>query len=119
MPDVLIDTDVLVDHLRGEARLAVPASVGFYSAITRAELFAGPEDQEDAVRALLAPFRELPVTSELAEGAGRLRRTTGILLPDALIAATAVANGLELLTRNVRDFSRVPGLTLAAPSGSP
>ena len=113
MAEVLIDTDVLVDHLRGAARLTVDRAAS-YSVITRAELFAGPERQRDAVRALLAPFRELPVTTDIAEEAGRLRRATGILLPDALIAATALAHGLELMTRNVRNFGRVPGLELAS-----
>ncbi|MEO7197214.1 MAG: hypothetical protein ABIZ50_01945 [Solirubrobacterales bacterium] len=42
-----------------------------------------------------------------------IRRETGIALPDALIAATAIAGDLELRSRNRRDFNRVDGLRLA------
>jgi len=45
-----------------------------------------------------------------AEG-GRLRRILRIRTPDALIAATALEHGLTLVTRNVRDFAGVPGLS--------
>ncbi len=46
---------------------------------------------------------------DVAEGAGRIRRETGLRLPDALIAATAIAHDLQLATRNGRDFERVRG----------
>ena len=112
MADLLVDTDVFVDHLRGARELRAGEDSLLYSAITRAELFAGPGGQEAAVAELLAPFPELPVDRPTAELAGRIRRATGVLLPDALIAATAIGGGLELMTRNARDFARVDGLRL-------
>lgn len=39
----------------------------------------------------------------------------GLLIPDALIAATAVEEGLTLFTRNLRHFQMIPGLTAIAP----
>jgi predicted nucleic acid-binding protein len=109
--DALVDTDVLVDHLRGVSRLAGGRSLR-YSVITRCELFAGREEEE-RIRLLLAPMGELPVDREIAELAGRLRRMTAIRIPDALIAATALTARLPLLTRNRRHFERVPELELA------
>lgn len=41
------------------------------------------------------------------------RRGSTIGAHDLLIAATAVAHGLSLATRNVREFRRVPGLTVS------
>lgn len=114
MADLLIDTDVFVDHIR-RARPIPPTMIGSYSVITRSELFAGYERDELAVQALLAPHSELEVKRGIAERAGRLRRTIALSLPDALIAATALERGLELVTRNKRDFERVPDLRLRDP----
>lgn len=115
MAEVLVDTDVLVDHLRGAARLWPGRDRLACSVITRAELHAGRGAEERTVAAMLAPFRELPVDREVAFAAGRLRRETGIRLPDALIAATALVAGIPVLTRNRRDFERVPRLRLRSP----
>jgi toxin FitB len=110
--DVLVDTDVLIDHLRGAARFDASGLTIHYSTVTRCELFCGPADQEAGIMRLLAPFRELAVDRPVAERAGRIQRETGLLTPDALIAATALVHGLELLSRNRRDFDRVPGLVV-------
>jgi predicted nucleic acid-binding protein len=112
VPDLLADTDVLIDHLRGARALAPGSARVSYSTITRAELFAGRASQEAAVRTLLDPFREIAVDRTVAELGGRLRREHGVRLADALIAATALTHELELLTRNVRDFAAVPGIRL-------
>ena len=61
---------------------------------------------------MLAPLVELPVDRTIAERAGRIRRTTGIRLPDALIAATAMTRSMMLASRNRKDFDPIPGLAL-------
>jgi predicted nucleic acid-binding protein len=110
--DLLVDTDVCIDHLEGAERLPGGRGSLAYSVITRAELLAGPTPQHDAVRRLLAPLREVPVDRRVAELAGSLRREAGLRLPDALVAATALVHHLTLHTRNRRDFRRVAGLRL-------
>jgi toxin FitB len=114
--DLLVDTDVLVDHLRGARPLRRGRQILSYSVITRCELFAGRNTDEAAIQLLLAPFTEVPVDRAIAERAGRIRRETGIRTPDALIAATALEHRLRLLTRNVRDFEPVTGLQVSSPS---
>jgi predicted nucleic acid-binding protein len=111
--DLLIDTDVFVDHLRGVRELDPRDHRVHYSVITRAELLAGTT-ASDSINILLGPFREVPVDRRIAERAGRIRRETAVRLPDALIAATAVEGGLGLVTRNRRDFERIRGLRLRA-----
>lgn len=113
MADVLVDTDVFVDHLRGAAGLEPGAHRLHYSVITRAELFAG-STATDLVMTLLAPFREVPVGRSVAERAGRIRRESGVRLPDALIAATALEGGLMLVTRNRSDFDKIRGIRFRA-----
>jgi toxin FitB len=111
--DVLVDTDVFVDHLRGRVELKAIRHRLHYSVITRAELFAGSSATE-VVSQLLGPLREIPVDRAIAERAGRVRRETGIRLPDALIAATALERKLQLATRNTRDFRLVRGVRVRA-----
>jgi toxin FitB len=113
--DLLVDTDVFIDHLRGARPIRPAGDSLHYSVVTRAELFAGAAEQEETVALLLAPFHELRVDRAVAETAGRIRRETGVRTPDALIAGTALVNDLMLVTRNTRDFERVPRLRLRAP----
>ncbi len=110
MADLLLDTDIFIDHLRGAMRLEPLHHRVHYSVITRAELFAGAGRNESPVRILLDPFRELGIDRAVAQRAGRIRRESRIRLPDALIAATAMEQGLNLVSRNRRDFGRVKDL---------
>ena len=109
MADVLVDTDIFIDHLRGAREIKLRVHRLHYSVITRAELFAG-NTATDLVNTLLAPFREVGVDRDIAERAGRIRRETGVRLPDALIAATAIDGRLGLATRNRSDYDKVRGL---------
>jgi len=109
--DVLVDTDIFIDHLRGAIELKPGKHRLHYSVITRAELFSGTAGTELAAL-LLAPFREVSVDRNIAERAGRIRRTGRLRLPDALIAATALEHRLGLVTRNHRDFAPVNGLRI-------
>lgn len=111
---VLLDTDVLIDHIRGRRRVIEIAS-SVTSVVTRAELFAGREREEPAVEALLGRLSEIEVTPDIARQAGRIRRNTRLDIADALIAATALEHGLVVMTRNRRHFERVAGLELRSP----
>jgi predicted nucleic acid-binding protein len=114
---ILLDSDVLVDHLRGHRRIVAGRDELHVSAITRAELCSGRGADERRVRRLLEPVTDLPVDSAIAERAGRLRRDSRRRLPDALIAATALEHRLTLVTRNLRDFEGIRGLKVRPPAG--
>ena len=113
--DLLIDTDVFIDHLRGSRRIDPGHDQVFYSVITRCELYAGGKTAEAIIQRLLEPFEELPVDRVIAERAGRLRRSSSLRTPHALIAATAMEHQLVLMTRNARDFQGVGGLKVRLP----
>lgn len=80
-----------------------------------AELSRDPAGERSRVEALVAPLALAVPGERFAATYGRLlaelrRRGEGIATMDLLIAAAAVVDGAPLVTRNAREFERVPGL---------
>jgi predicted nucleic acid-binding protein len=113
---ILVDSDVLIAHLRGVdaardwligTRKNGPLAI---SVVSIAELVGGMRSIERReVWRLLASFRAEPTTEVIARRAGEMMRRyrrshTGIGLGDYLIAAIADVKGLQLATLNVRHF---------------
>jgi predicted nucleic acid-binding protein len=121
----LVDTSVVVDL--GEIEPAdLPRDVAI-SAVTLAELAAGPHAtidaeerarRQDRLQRAEAAFEPLPVDAAVARAYGRVyaavaaagRKARGRRALDLLIAATALAAGLPLYTRNADDFAELDGL---------
>jgi predicted nucleic acid-binding protein len=115
--DVLVDTDVLVDHLRGARRLTADGRRLGVSVVSRCELFAG-RAADDRLRSFLARMIDLRIDADIAELAGVIRREAGLSTPDALIAATGVRHGIPVMTRNRRHFERVDKLRVIGPDAA-
>jgi predicted nucleic acid-binding protein len=121
----IIDTSVVIDLEHLEARqLPIELAV---SAITMAELAAGPHATKDAderarrqdrLQRAEAAFDPLPFDGEAARAYGRVyaaeiasgRKARGTRAVDLLIAATACAANLPIYTRNPEDFRGLQGL---------
>ncbi|MFO0334227.1 MAG: PIN domain-containing protein [Pseudomonadota bacterium] len=106
----LLDSVILIDHFNGVPQatrfLERHGSDAAISAITRAEVLAGFDDDDAPhARLLLDRLRFLPMDARVADEAARLRRRTRLKLPDAIQAAFAAVHGLKLATRNVKDFA--------------
>jgi tRNA(fMet)-specific endonuclease VapC len=131
---ILIDTDLLVDTERGVGAQAVEALLGeedrAISVITVSELLHGVYRATGARRAtrgafvehLLAGLPAIPITDQVARVHANLwAQLSGQGRPigshDLWIAATAVAHGLAVATRNAAEFQRVPGLRVISPAG--
>jgi predicted nucleic acid-binding protein len=110
----LIDTDVWIDFLRGQAQAvrfikALPNRV-FISAVSVAELHVGVREgvERQALDELLSTLEVLDLNTTIATKGGLLRRdygrSHGVGLNDALIAATAQEHGLQLCTLNVKHY---------------
>ena len=72
-----------------------------YSAITRMELLGFPgitNAEESLIQDKLARLMYLPITAAVEDAAIRLRRTRRMKLPDAIVAASALEAGADLLT---------------------
>jgi tRNA(fMet)-specific endonuclease VapC len=125
---LILDSNTISYYFRGDpevvprlqalrpAELGVPAIVEYE---LRYGLLRLPQDAAAtrlaALAQLLAPMQPLPFDSECAIIAARIRVTletagTPIGPLDTLIAATALRYQATLVTRNVREFSRVAGL---------
>lgn len=125
---ILVDSDVLIAHLRGS-----PAATSW---LTRQRIESGPlamsvisitevtggmrSDERRRVWTLLGAIRAVPVDDLVARRAGELMRRyrrspTAIGLGDYLIAATADVHGLDLATLNVKHFPMVEGLVAPFP----
>jgi predicted nucleic acid-binding protein len=111
---ILVDTDVLVDFLRGHGK-----AVNFVnkyndriilSSIVVAELSAGVKGdaEEIALQDFIFLFSVVPVSTEIAKAGGLYRRdygkSHGVSLADAILAATAEVEHAELKTLNTRHY---------------
>ena len=124
----VLDSNTISYYFRGDAQVVPrlqalrPAEVGV-PAVVEYELRYGllrlpPEaaaPRLQALEQLLAPLQLLPFDSECAAHAARLRVAleavgTPIGPHDTLIAATVLRHQGTLVTRNAREFARVPGL---------
>lgn len=117
---LLLDTDVLIDFLRG-----FPKAVTFVnenssriiiSSIVVAELYAGVKGDAEltVLKDFISLFRVIPVTAEIAKTGGLYKRdygkSHGVGLADAIIAATCEAENAELKTLNIKHYPMIAGL---------
>lgn len=120
MKALLLDTDIIVDYLRGyEAAVdyvKARADRIVLSVITIAELYAGVKDEAESreLDEFLRLFPTLPITTEIAKVGGLHKRDSfpshGTGLADGLVAATAQACGAELVTLNTKHYPMFKGL---------
>jgi predicted nucleic acid-binding protein len=125
----LLDTSVVIDHdLIDPALLPDESAI---SAVTLAELAAGPhatEDRDERARRqdrlqwAAATWDPLPFDTDAARVYGRMfaaaraaGQTSRSRLADLLIASTATANNLPVYTRNPSDFDALKGIIEVIP----
>ncbi|MEL1244292.1 type II toxin-antitoxin system VapC family toxin [Flavobacterium sp. DGU11] len=87
------------------------------SVITEIEILSWKTstDVEDVVRDFVSDGIVFGITPEIVEISVNIRRRKNIKTPDAIIAATAVANNFTLITSNEKDFRNIKGLKIINP----
>ena len=129
-PRVIIDTDILIDLLRGKAEahtlIAELENKGYFlstTAVNEFELYIGVNKSKQkkegllATKNLLAKLTIFPLTRRSAQKAGKIyadleAKGQSIGTADALIAAIALTKDFDLLTRNAVHFKKIKGLNV-------
>ena len=120
---LLLDTDVLIDFLRGHGDAISLVSAGserlMVSSISVAELYAGVRGGADgaeqpALKRLLSLFKVMPVSDDIARLGGLYKRdygrSHGVGLADGIIAATTSTEDAALMTLNVKHYPMFSGI---------
>jgi len=126
MARYLVDTDVMVDVSRKNAAAATYVDSlddVVISIITAHELIVGARNQRDAdgIDGLIKSFPVhadlgAQITSMAYELLKHYAKSDGLRTFDALIAATAIAEGLTLVSRNRKHFQMIGDLNLEVPN---
>ena len=120
---IMIDTDVLIWYLKGNAKAkkVIEDLNGFFiSVVTYMELVQGMRNKRELalLRAAMRKWnvKTLFIDENISAKAMFLVEqhflSSSLVLPDALIASTAMANGLKLLTGNVKHYKIIKNLEL-------
>ncbi len=120
---VLIDSSVLVAFERGDLDTSLVTEESAISVITISEVLHGVHrasgdirlQRQAAVEYLLGQFEEIDITEQIARihaavAAELASRGEIVGAHDLWIGATGLAYGLGVMTRNQREFARIPGL---------
>jgi predicted nucleic acid-binding protein len=121
---LLIDTDVLIDFSRGieqsreQLRELEKDHILAISVVTQLELMVGCENKRafKSLQKFLADFSILHLNSSISDKTVELfekyRLSHGVLIPDMLIASTALTLEIPLMSKNRKDFRFIDKLDL-------
>ena len=121
---ILCDTNILIDYFHGDERITQELDYLTFdrlaiSVVSIAEIYYGMRKREAATtRELIRKFNHLYIDKEISKlfiqfVLGYKHMHIGI--PDALIAATTLANNIELYTSNRKDFDFIDNIKLYNP----
>ena len=120
---ILCDTNILIEFYRGNLQVQeVMRQVGpselAISVVTAGELYFGALDKRELhkIQKHLSLLQQIPLDENISATflslLGEYALSHKLSVPDALIAATALARDIPLFTLNLKDFQYIPSLTL-------
>jgi len=123
-PQYLIDSNIVIDYLSNKLPVdgmyfmhSIIDAVPNVSVVTKIEVlsFNAPEEHYKTLSSFINNAAILSLTNPVLEASIEIRKKHRNKLPDAIIAATAIANELVLLTHNVSNFKNIDGLQIIDP----
>ena len=128
MPGKLLDTTALIDLSRGQIAAAdfldgerEAGTPLFVSIVSAMEFIVGCRNKAELAKAqkLLSDFQLIQLNSAISQKACTLLLTYtlshGLMIPDALIAATSLTESLQLMSDNDHHFKMISGLVVTRP----
>ncbi len=117
-----LDTNAIIYYLKGEVSV-IPTLENIFSqslpvyisTVTEVELFSFSSlsnSEMMQIEKLLQTLSIVSLDSRLARLSGIIRSRYGLKLPDSVIAATALFTGSTIVTRNAKDFRKIPNLPI-------
>lgn len=120
--DYLLDTNFVINYFKGifegDTRKFTDSIINgttFMSVITRIELLSWKSivaKDEKIIKEFISESTVFSLEENIIIKTILLRKTNKIKLPDAIIAATALDNNMQLLTHNIRGFINIPDLII-------
>jgi len=117
-----LDTNIIIYHFHNDLgvrefmnSVSTSSTPIYISAITIAELLRFPDlsvKEEVSILELLPMFSIIPFDLQIAKEAGLFGRKYNLKLADSIIAATTLFTNSTLVTRNIKDFKKIPNLSL-------
>lgn len=120
----LIDTNVIIDYLGNRLPISglnfmngIIDSVPTISVISKIEVlgFATTDENYSILKGFINDSSVLDLTENVIDTCIEIRKNYKTKLPDAIIASTALANNLILITRNTSDFKNIDYLQVVNP----
>lgn len=122
----LIDSNTVIDYLEGRLPQSGVQKVNqllndgeaFLSDINKIELLSFNPPDPNALRVVeqfIQKCNVLPISEDIVNKTIELRKVHKRKLPDMIIAATALINQLDIISRNTKDFNNISGLTVIDP----
>ena len=122
MEKILLDTDFVIDLLRGYTKRInrlitkiengeIKACISLMSII---ELYSGKDsdEKEMIISKFLSLLNIIPLNFALSKLAGNIKRKYRLSLADSIIAATSSNYKIRLFTFNIKHFTNLPGIKL-------
>ena len=117
---ILIDTNIAIGYIGNRLDIQLMDKLDqifnsqfHFSVINKIELLGYPDlnkNEEEKFNLLIDHSTLHPIDNKTIEKTIEIRKMHKIKLPDAIIAATCLENGLEILTLNKKDFEIIEGL---------